>query len=165
MSYHTGMEWACPLCPILCCLRTYNSYESAGPLVIPMKDFYTSLLLSCWWLFVFRWRYWSLEPNIASNETENAETRSQRFPDFDQLKYSLRGVTENAPWFRKIYIVTNGQVPVWFNNSNPRVRISLIIKYSNTKSICPHFHQGTGFYLLSKLARTRISWQTDDLNH
>ena len=64
-----------------------------------------------------------MEANIASNETENAETRSQRFQDFDQLKYSLRSVAENAPWFRNIYIVTNGQIPVWLNTSNPRVQI------------------------------------------
>ena len=78
--------------------------------------------------FILTMKIWafekkSLEANIASNETENAETRSQRFQDFDQLKYSLRSVAENAPWFRNIYIVTNGQVPVWLNTSNPRVRI------------------------------------------
>ena len=64
-----------------------------------------------------------MEANTASNETENAETRSQRFQDFDQLLYSLRSVEENAPWFHKIWIVTNGQVPVWLNSSNPRIKV------------------------------------------
>ena len=38
---------------------------------------------------------------------------------------------------------------------------SLIMKYLNTKSIYPHFHQGTGLNLLSKLK----FGDTDDLDH
>ena len=81
----------------------------------------------------------SLKANIASNETENSETRSQRFQDFDQLKYSLRSVAENAPWFRNIYIVTNGQVPVWLNTSNPRVRIVIHNEIFEYKEHLPTF--------------------------
>ena len=94
----------------------------------------------------------SLEANIASNETENAETRSQRFQDFDQLKYSLRSVAENAPWFRNIYIVTNGQVPVWLNTSNPRVRIVTHNEIFEYKEHLPTFSSRNWF--LSP-ARTR----------
>jgi hypothetical protein len=36
-----------------------------------------------------------------------------RFRDLDNLRYSLRSVARHAPWFRRIVIVTNGQVPRW----------------------------------------------------
>jgi hypothetical protein len=36
-----------------------------------------------------------------------------RFRDLDNLRFSLRSVAQNASWFRRIFIVTNGQVPRW----------------------------------------------------
>ncbi|KAN0043290.1 hypothetical protein ACTA71_010935 [Dictyostelium dimigraforme] len=41
-----------------------------------------------------------------------------RFRDYGILKYSLRSVRKNAPWVRKIFIVTADQIPTWFNTSN-----------------------------------------------
>lgn len=41
----------------------------------------------------------------------------------DELKYSLRSVEMYAPWVRKIFIVTDNQVPEWLDVSNPKVRI------------------------------------------
>ena len=43
--------------------------------------------------------------------------------DHDELLYSLRSVEQYAPWFRRIYIVTDGQVPVWLNLSHPKIRL------------------------------------------
>ena len=48
---------------------------------------------------------------------------NNRFADCGELRYSLRSVHQFAPWIRTIYIVTNGQVPVWLNVSNPKVRL------------------------------------------
>lgn len=46
-----------------------------------------------------------------------------RFVDNDELKYSLRSAEKFAPWIRRIYIVTDNQIPSWLDTSNPRIRI------------------------------------------
>ena len=46
-----------------------------------------------------------------------------RFQDNNELLYSLRSVSKYAPWLRRIYLVTNGQVPAWLNTSHPRIRL------------------------------------------
>ena len=43
--------------------------------------------------------------------------------DFNQLKYSLRSIEMFAPWIRKIFIVTSGQIPNWLKLENQRVAI------------------------------------------
>ncbi|MGH7964405.1 MAG: stealth conserved region 3 domain-containing protein, partial [Candidatus Binatia bacterium] len=46
-----------------------------------------------------------------------------RFRDNGELKYSLRSLEAFAPWIRKIYIVTNGQIPRWLDTSHKRISI------------------------------------------
>jgi len=47
-----------------------------------------------------------------------------RFRDFDQLKYFLRSIDENgAGWARRIFLVTNNQVPQYLNITHPRIRV------------------------------------------
>ena len=41
----------------------------------------------------------------------------------DELLYSMRSLEKHAPWVRKIFILTNGQVPTWLDTTNPRVEI------------------------------------------
>ncbi|NHB85135.1 hypothetical protein G7085_12315 [Tessaracoccus sp. HDW20] len=48
---------------------------------------------------------------------------ASRFTSRDELKYSLRSLDYFAPWLRRIYIVTDGQVPDWLDMLNPRIRI------------------------------------------
>lgn len=53
----------------------------------------------------------------------SANSASSRFSDKDELKYSLRSLEMYAPWIRKVYIVTNGQIPSWLDMDNPRVTL------------------------------------------
>lgn len=46
-----------------------------------------------------------------------------RFIENDELKYSLRSLEKYAPWIRRVYIVTDKQVPKWLNINNPKVKI------------------------------------------
>lgn len=46
-----------------------------------------------------------------------------RFADHDELRFSLRSIEQYAPWIRKIWIVTNGQVPSWLAMENPNIQI------------------------------------------
>ena len=46
-----------------------------------------------------------------------------RYVNNDELKYSLRSVEQYAPWIRRVFIVTDNQVPEWLDTSHPKVRI------------------------------------------
>lgn len=46
-----------------------------------------------------------------------------RYTSNDELKYSLRSVEKYAPWIRKIFIVTDNQVPVWLSKEHPKIDI------------------------------------------
>lgn len=62
------------------------------------------------------------------HDSDNAERDASadckgRYADNDELKYSLRAVEKNAPWIRKIFIVTDNQKPDWLDTSNPKIQI------------------------------------------
>ena len=57
---------------------------------------------------------------VSSSRSENCEGR---YADNDELKFSLRSLDLYAPWIRRIFIVTDHQVPSWLDVSNPRIRI------------------------------------------
>ena len=48
---------------------------------------------------------------------------ANRFAENDALRYSLRSVEKYANWIRRVFILTNGQVPIWLNVQNPRVTL------------------------------------------
>lgn len=56
-------------------------------------------------------------------EDVSEEISSSRFQDNSELQYSIRSIERFAPWVRKIYIVTNGQIPSWINLDHPRLQI------------------------------------------
>ncbi|XP_058800867.1 N-acetylglucosamine-1-phosphotransferase subunits alpha/beta [Phymastichus coffea] len=62
----------------------------------------------------------NLNKYIPVTSTNSA---ASRFSDKDELKYSLRSLEMYAPWIRKVYIVTNGQIPSWLDMDNPRVSL------------------------------------------
>lgn len=57
---------------------------------------------------------------VASN---GEATSKGRFTDNGELKYSLRSVEKNVPWIRRIFIVTDGQTPIWLDLQNEKVEI------------------------------------------
>lgn len=46
-----------------------------------------------------------------------------RYADNGELKYSLRSAEKYAPWIRRIFIVTDNQIPEWLNTDNQKVQI------------------------------------------
>lgn len=48
---------------------------------------------------------------------------SCRFTDNQELRYSLRSVQMYAPWIRKIFIITNGQIPKWLDVNHPKIQL------------------------------------------
>lgn len=56
----------------------------------------------------------------ALNENAHIEAR---FKNRDELRYSLRSVASFADFVRHVWIVTDDQVPVWLDVSNPRLTV------------------------------------------
>lgn len=63
----------------------------------------------------------------------------ERFADNNELKYSLRSIEKFAPWVNNVYIVTNGQVPVWLDLNHPKVKLVTHQDIFPNKSHLPTF--------------------------
>lgn len=61
--------------------------------------------------------------DASGDSGENDRTSRSRYEDNEELRYSLRSVDEFAPWIRRVYLVTNGQVPAWLRLDHPRLRV------------------------------------------
>lgn len=67
---------------------------------------------------------WVAKRNACIGQvTSQQENCKGRYEDSGDLKYSMRSIEKYAPWIRKIFIVTDHQVPDWLDTSNPRIRI------------------------------------------
>lgn len=55
--------------------------------------------------------------------SKSQEDCKARYVDNDELKYSLRSVEKYAPWIRRIFIVTDNQIPEWLDVSHPKIQI------------------------------------------
>ena len=54
---------------------------------------------------------------------ENTDDRSERYRDWDILRYWFRGVEKYASWVHRIHFVTWGHLPAWLNTDNPKLNI------------------------------------------
>ena len=59
---------------------------------------------------------------VTGKVTDNA-IADARFQDLQELRYSLRSIHAYAPWINRVWIVTDGQTPSWFQASDDRVTI------------------------------------------
>ncbi|OQV20564.1 N-acetylglucosamine-1-phosphotransferase subunits alpha/beta [Hypsibius exemplaris] len=75
-----------------------------------------------------------IQPSALDNEM-----RLSRFKDNEELRYSIRSLEKHAGWVRRIYIVTNGQVPHWLDLDNSRVQIVTHEEIFLNKSHLPTF--------------------------
>ena len=62
-----------------------------------------------------------------------------RYDDNQELKYSLRSVEKHLPWIRKIFVVTDEQVPAFLNPDHPKIQI-VDLKEILPKAILPVFN-------------------------
>lgn len=61
---------------------------------------------------------------LGHDSPHNTEAFSKaRTENNDELKYSLRSVEKNAPWIRRIFVVTDEQTPGWLELSHPKVKV------------------------------------------
>ena len=71
---------------------------------------------------------WQAEKSKYQSDTENTDTRSIRYRDWDNLQYWFRAVEKYAPWVNKIHFVTCGHLPKWLDAENPKLNI---VKHSD----------------------------------
>jgi hypothetical protein len=60
---------------------------------------------------------------VAGKEAQLEGAADERFRDNGELRYSLRSVEQFAPWARKIFLVTDDQVPTWLDTSHPKIQV------------------------------------------
>lgn len=77
--------------------------------------------------FIVTWvdsgdKEWQKEKENYLPEAGN-DARLERYRDWDLLKYWFRGVEKNAPWIRKVHLITCGHLPDWLNTENPKLHI------------------------------------------
>ncbi|MFD6364065.1 stealth conserved region 3 domain-containing protein, partial [Streptomyces roseolus] len=59
----------------------------------------------------------------AGLATDDAQSGDVRFRNRDELRYSLRSLATHAPWIRKVFLVTDDQVPSWLNTEHPDIQV------------------------------------------
>ncbi len=65
---------------------------------------------------------WQQEKAKYSPRRE-ADVRTERYRDWELLKYWFRGVEQFAPWVRRIHFVTCGHYPDWLNTEHKKLHL------------------------------------------
>jgi len=63
-----------------------------------------------------------------------------RYINRDELRYSLRSLSQYAPWVRTIYLVTDDQVPSWLDAGAPGLSVISHKEIFNDPSLLPTFN-------------------------
>jgi hypothetical protein len=71
---------------------------------------------------------WVHRKNAALAEMGRAQineiaANQSRFTSRDELRYSLRSIVSFAPWVRRIFVVTDDQLPPWLDETHPMVTV------------------------------------------
>ncbi|GIE99131.1 stealth family protein [Paractinoplanes rishiriensis] len=72
----------------------------------------------------------------VNEEAANAS----RYVSRDELRYSLRSLHAYAPWVRRIFLVTDDQVPEWLNVDHPQVTVVSHKEIFGTEGRLPTFN-------------------------
>ncbi len=66
---------------------------------------------------------WLEKRNSFLDESIKKASITGRYENNDELKYSLRSIEKNLPWIRKIFIITDNQVPNFIDINNTKIQI------------------------------------------
>jgi len=58
---------------------------------------------------------------LPKKSNDEDATSFARFRDMETLKYVLRSIEQNCPWYHKIYLITKGYHPDWLNIKHPKI--------------------------------------------
>lgn len=65
---------------------------------------------------------WQEEKAKYDNNPNYKRSGSNRYREWDNLKYWFRGVEKFAPWINNIYFITCGHYPEWLNLTHPKLK-------------------------------------------
>ena len=54
---------------------------------------------------------------------QETDDRTERYRDWDLMRYWFRGVEKYAPWVRKIWFICDQEPPAWLNRECPKLQI------------------------------------------
>jgi hypothetical protein len=60
---------------------------------------------------------------LGEQQINTIAANASRFISRDELRYSLRSMAVFAPWIRRIFLVTDDQIPPWLDDSDPRLTV------------------------------------------
>ncbi|WP_350269471.1 stealth family protein [Brevibacterium sp. CBA3109] len=60
---------------------------------------------------------------VDQGTTEPSSVSESRFTSREELKFSLRSLEYYASWVRRIFIVTDQQIPEWLNTDHPKITV------------------------------------------
>ncbi|MGX6601612.1 stealth family protein [Micromonosporaceae bacterium Da 78-11] len=60
---------------------------------------------------------------FGQQQINTIATNQSRFISRDELKYALRSIVSFAPWIRRIFLVTDDQIPPWLDDTDPRLTV------------------------------------------
>ncbi|EJD6379134.1 Stealth CR1 domain-containing protein, partial [Providencia rettgeri] len=66
---------------------------------------------------------WQKNKQAYSNQPglKDENNSVHRFRDLETLKYVLRSIEFNCPWYNKIYLITEGHIPEWLNLDSEKI--------------------------------------------
>ncbi|MBG0562062.1 stealth family protein [Actinoplanes aureus] len=65
----------------------------------------------------------ALAENSWVDEINAQAANDSRYASRDELRYSLRALHSFAPWVRRVFLVTDDQVPAWLDLDHPRLTV------------------------------------------
>jgi hypothetical protein len=60
---------------------------------------------------------------FGEQQINTIATNQSRFISRDELRYALRSIVTFAPWVRRIFLVTDDQIPPWLDDSDPQLTV------------------------------------------
>lgn len=79
------------------------------------------------------------EEEVEEDGAMENRASKNRYRDNQELRYSLRSLEKFAPWVRRVFIVTDNQIPYWLDESNPRITVVTHEEIFPSKSMLPVF--------------------------
>ncbi|HEY3877873.1 MAG TPA: stealth family protein [Trebonia sp.] len=79
-------------------------------------------------------------PLLARAVLGDGDDADARTRQIDELRYALRSVDQNAPWVRRVFIVTDSRLPDWLIADHPRVCVVRASEHFSDASALPTFN-------------------------
>jgi hypothetical protein len=77
---------------------------------------------------------------LGKQQINTIATNASRFISRDELKYSLRSIAAYAPWVRRIFLVTDDQLPPWLDDTQPGLTVISHRKLFGDTGVLPTFN-------------------------